>query len=146
LRCPLPCSLGPEACLLLTGCFAIIGRLLHLFLCGLEVLPDPFLAPEAVAPGQGLYLGTVVHDALQRDEALGAHDAEHLHEKLIEGVLMGGAKISERMIADRFHAREPLVGGIVLAEAGDLSRGTYTLTVGIDPDAHKQPRIEGRTS
>src|SRR5208283_244386 len=119
---PLPCSCGPEAHLLiLTGCFAI-GRLLQLFLCSLEMLPDPSLSPEAVIPRQGLYLGAVVHDALQRDEAFGAHDTEHVHKKLVEGVLVGGAKISERMIVDWFHAGEPLVGGIVVAQARDLSR------------------------
>jgi hypothetical protein len=71
---------------------------------------------------------------------------KHLHEKLVERVLMGGAKISERMIVDRLHAGEPLVGRIVLTEAGDLSCGACALTVGIDPDAHEQPRIEGRGS
>jgi hypothetical protein len=118
----------------------------HLLLCRLEVLPDPVFSPKAVFPRQGLYLGPVVHDALQRDEAFGAHNPEHLHKEPVQGVLMGYPEVGERVILDRFHAGEPLVGRVIIAEAGDLSRGTNALTVGIDPDAEEQPRVEGRAS
>jgi hypothetical protein len=50
------------------------------------------------------------------------------------------------VIIDRLHAGEPLVSGIIVAEAGDLSGGANALTIGIDPDGEEQPGVEGGAS
>ena len=42
-------------------------------------------------------------------------------------------EIGEGMIVDRTHAREPLIGGIILAKPRNLTGGAYSLTIGIDP-------------
>jgi hypothetical protein len=131
--------LRPEACLL-------IRSLPDLFLCGPQVLPDLLFSPEAAALRQGLYVGAVMHDALQHDQPFGAHDAEHLYEEPVQGLLVEGTEVSEGVIVDWFHAGEPLVSGIMVAETGDLPGGTNALTVGVDPDAKEQPRVEGRAT
>src|SRR6266516_880982 len=52
----------------------------------------------------------------------------------------------ERVPTDPLCSGQPPVRRMIVAESGNLSRRAHGLAIGEDPEAHQQPRVDGRAS
>ena len=62
------------------------------------------------------------------------------------GIAVGAPEVGKGMVIEGTGAREPLKGGIVLRQAGNLAGRADSFAVGIDPEADKEMGIEGGSS
>ncbi len=73
----------------------------HLRARQFQVRRQLFFAPETVAARVRLDLGPIQGYAFQRNQPLGAHHAQHLHEQIVQRRFMIGPETGQRSVADR---------------------------------------------
>jgi hypothetical protein len=93
---------------------ALDKGLRHMFL---QRLPPP----EAIRRRAGPYFRAILHHPLQLHKSLGAEYPHYLHEQFLQGGLMPNPEVGKRVPTEFFGAGEPLVGGMVTAQPGNLS-------------------------
>jgi hypothetical protein len=105
-----------------------------------QVCGQLLLAPKAVAACVGLDLGSVQRYPLQRDQSLGTHHPQQLHEQVVQCRFVIRAKARQPAVADRLQPAQPLASRLVLALPRQFARRTCPTTVRVNPQADQQMR------
>ncbi len=113
----------------------------HLLARQLQVRRQLLFAPEAVAARIRLDLRPVQCYPFQRDQPLGAHHAQHLHEQIVQRRFMIGTEAGQRPMTDRLQAAQPLATRFVLALSRQLTCRTHSTAVRVNPQADQQLRV-----
>ena len=85
-----------------------------------KMLANAIFLGETLPLRLGADLGSVLHDALQCNQALMTQPPEHLCEQLIESPLVVYAEIRQSVMIDWVHAGEPLKSGVDLTQPSNL--------------------------